>query len=48
MTNMLSAVQAPIAFAMNNVQLSSAVLAAVVAVLLILKRRSRKQGEAHR
>lgn len=45
MTNLLSAVQAPIAFyTMNNVQLTATVLAAVVAVVLILKRRARRQG----
>jgi hypothetical protein len=45
MTNLLSALQAPVAFyAMNNVQLTAAVLAAVVTVVLILKRRARRQG----
>jgi len=45
MTNLLSAIQAPIAFyTMNNVQATAAVLAAVVTVVLILKRRSRRAG----
>ncbi len=52
MSNLLSAFQAPVAFyAMNNVQLAATVLAAVVAVALIIKRRSRKQkaqGAANR
>lgn len=45
MTNLLSALQAPVAlYAMNNVQLTAAVLAAVVTVVLIFKRRARRQG----
>ncbi len=44
MTNLLSVLQAPMAFyTMNNVQVTAAALAAVVTVVLILKRRSRKQ-----
>lgn len=45
MTHLLSALQAPMAFyTMDNVQLTAAVLAAVVTVVLILKRRARRQG----
>ena len=43
MTNLLSALQAPMAFAMDNVQATAAVLAAVLTVVLLLKRRSRQQ-----
>jgi len=44
MTNLLSALQAPMAlYAMDNLQLTATVLAVVVAVVLILKRRSRQQ-----
>jgi len=51
MTNLLSALQAPMAFyTMDNVQLTAGILAAVVTVVLILKRRSRQklQGTSHR
>jgi hypothetical protein len=45
MTNLLSALQASMAFyAMDNVQVTAAVLAAGVTVVLLLKRRSRRQG----
>jgi hypothetical protein len=45
MTNLLSTLQAVMAFyTMDNVRLTASVLAAVVTVVLILKRRSRRQG----
>ncbi len=44
MSSLLSALQGLVAvYAMNNVQITAAVLAAAVTVLLILKRRSRRQ-----